>query len=82
MHFADVRKLIDLLQQLVEHGNTVIVIEHHLDVIKCSDHLIDLGPEGGSGGGYIVGVGTPEAVVQIEESITGEYLKPYLNVSK
>ena len=82
LHFADVRKLIDLLQQLVEHGNTVIVIEHHLDVIKCSDHLIDLGPEGGSGGGYIVGVGTPEAVVQIEKSITGEYLKPYLNVSK
>jgi excinuclease ABC subunit A len=79
LHFEDVRKLIDLLQELVNHGNTVIVIEHHLDVVKSSDHVIDLGPEGGSGGGRIVASGTPEAIVKSKPSITGEYLKPYLS---
>jgi len=78
LHFEDVRKLIDLLQQLVNHGNTVIVIEHHLDVVKSSDHVIDLGPEGGSGGGQIVAEGPPEAIVRNKKSITGEFLKPYL----
>ncbi len=78
LHFEDVNKLIDLLQELTSHGNTVIVIEHHLDVIKTADHVIDLGPEGGSGGGVIVAKGTPEAIVKTKESITGEYLKPYL----
>lgn len=78
LHFEDVRKLIDLLQELVSHGNTVIVIEHHLDVIKSADHVIDLGPEGGSGGGFIVASGTPEAIVKNAKSITGVFLKPYL----
>jgi excinuclease ABC subunit A len=78
LHFEDVSKLIDLLQQLVKQGNTVIVIEHHLDVIKCSDHVIDLGPEGGTGGGKIVAEGTPEEIVKNSKSITGEYLQPYL----
>src|SRR5205085_7805735 len=78
LHFEDVRKLIDLLQQLVDHGNTVVVIEHHLDVIKCSDYVIDLGPEGGGAGGHIVSEGTPEQIVNSSESITGEFLKPYL----
>ena len=58
----------------------MVVIEHHLDVVKSADHVIDLGPEGGSGGGYIVAKGTPEAIVKIKSSITGEYLKPYLEV--
>lgn len=78
LHFEDVKKLVDLLQELVNHGNTVVVIEHHLDVVKCSDHVIDLGPEGGSKGGHIVAVGTPEKIVTTRESITGEFLKPYV----
>lgn len=78
LHFEDVRKLIDLLQELASHGNTVLVIEHHMDVIKSSDHVIDLGPEGGSGGGFIVASGAPETIVQNKKSITGEFLKPYL----
>lgn len=78
LHFEDVRKLVDLLQELVDQGNTVLVIEHHLDVVKASDHVIDLGPEGGSAGGKIVAEGTPETIVQNRESITGEFLKPYL----
>ena len=78
LHFEDVRKLIDLLQQLVEQGNTVLVIEHHLDVVKASDFVIDLGPEGGSGGGRIVAQGTPEDIVLNKQSITGEFLKAYL----
>ncbi len=78
LHAADVHKLIEVLQQLVEAGNTVLVIEHNLDVIKTADHIIDLGPEGGDGGGQIVAVGTPEAVVQVSESYTGQYLKAYL----
>lgn len=78
LHFEDVRKLIDLLQELAGHGNSVVVIEHHLDVVKAADHVIDLGPEGGSAGGRIVAEGTPEAIVKVKESITGAYLKPYL----
>ena len=71
----DVRKLIDVLQKLVDAGNTILVIEHNLDVIKCADHLIDLGPEGGDGGGRIVASGTPEQVAQNPESFTGQYLR-------
>lgn len=78
LHFEDVRKLVDLLQQLVDQNNTVIVIEHHLDVVKVSDYVIDLGPEGGKSGGRIVASGTPEAVAKAKDSITGEFLKPYL----
>ena len=78
LHSADVHKLIDVLQQLVDAGNTVLVIEHNLDVIKTADHIIDLGPEGGDQGGYIVASGTPEAVSQVTESYTGTYLKRYL----
>ena len=78
LHAADVHKLIDVLQQLVDAGNTVLVIEHNLDVIKVADHIIDLGPEGGDEGGYIVTTGTPEQVAQVPESYTGHYLKPYL----
>ena len=75
LHAADVHKLIDVLQQLVDAGNTVLVIEHNLDVIKTADHIIDLGPEGGDGGGQIVAQGTPEQVAQVAESYTGQYLK-------
>lgn len=78
LHMADVHKLIDVLQALVDHGNTVLVIEHNLDVIKVADHLIDLGPEGGSGGGEIVAVGTPEEVAVCDESFTGQYLRKVL----
>ena len=78
LHAADVHKLIDVLQQLVDSGNTVLVIEHNLDVIKTADYLIDLGPEGGDGGGYIVAEGTPEQVAATEGSYTGQYLKHYL----
>ena len=78
LHSADVHKLIDVLQKLVEAGNTVLVIEHNLDVIKTADYLIDLGPEGGDGGGYLVACGTPEQVAENGDSITGQYLKKYL----
>ena len=78
LHAADVHKLIEVLQRLVDAGNTVLVIEHNLDVIKTADHIIDLGPEGGDGGGYVVAAGTPEDVAQVEESYTGQYLKRYL----
>jgi len=78
LHAADVHKLIDVLQQLVDAGNTVLVIEHNLDVIKTADYIIDLGPEGGDEGGYVVAAGTPEEVAQAEGSYTGEYLKRYL----
>jgi excinuclease ABC subunit A len=73
-----VHKLIDVLQQLVDAGNTVLVIEHNLDVIKTADHIIDLGPEGGDEGGYVVAQGTPEEVAQNERSYTGAYQKRYL----
>lgn len=78
LHIADVHKLIDVLQTLVEAGNTVLVIEHNLDVIKVADHVIDLGPEGGDGGGRIVATGTPEEVARNPESFTGHYLKKML----
>jgi excinuclease ABC subunit A len=79
LHFDDVLKLVKILQSLVEQGNTVIVIEHNLDIIKVADHLIDMGPEGGSGGGKLVAQGTPEEVARVPESHTGRYLKPYLS---
>lgn len=79
LHFADVHKLLDVLQRLVDTGNTVIVIEHNLDVIKSADHIIDLGPEGGEGGGKIVAVGTPEEVAKVKKSYTGKALKSLLN---
>ena len=78
LHSADVHKLIDVLQQLVEAGNTVLVIEHNLDMIKTADYLVDLGPEGGDGGGMLVASGTPEEVAAVPESYTGQYLKKYL----
>ena len=78
LHFADVHKLLDVLQKLVDTGNTVIVIEHHLDVIKSADYIIDLGPEGGSTGGRVVAVGTPEEVARIRKSYTGQALKSVL----
>jgi Excinuclease ATPase subunit len=78
LHIADVHMLIDVLQKLVDSGNTVLVIEHNLDLIKTADHLIDLGPEGGSGGGMVIATGTPEAVAKVPESYTGQYLKKML----
>ncbi|HKX67405.1 MAG TPA: excinuclease ABC subunit UvrA [Intrasporangium sp.] len=78
LHFEDIRKLLDVLQGLVDKGNTVIVIEHNLDVIKNADWLIDLGPEGGSGGGEVIAEGTPEDVAQVEASHTGRFLRPIL----
>ena len=78
LHAADVHKLIEVLHKLVDMGNTVLVIEHNLDVIKTADHIIDLGPEGGDGGGYVVAQGTPEEVAQVQKSYTGQYLKRYL----
>lgn len=78
LHTADVHKLIEVLQRLTDNGNTVLVIEHNLNVIKVADHIIDLGPEGGEGGGQIIASGTPEEIVKCSESYTGKYLKPYL----
>ena len=78
LHMADVHKLIEVLQRLVDAGNTVLVIEHNLDVVKVADHIIDLGPEGGSGGGTIVATGTPEQIAACPESFTGQYLKKML----
>ncbi|TVR12199.1 MAG: excinuclease ABC subunit UvrA [Planctomycetota bacterium] len=78
LHFEDVRKLLDVLQRLVQAGNTVVVIEHNLDVLKTADHLIDLGPEGGAGGGSIIAQGSPETVAQHPDSATGHYLKDLL----
>jgi excinuclease ABC subunit A len=75
LHFADVQRLLDVLHRLVDQGNTVIVIEHNLDVVKTADWLIDMGPEGGVGGGYVIAEGSPECVVKIEESYTGRFLK-------
>ena len=78
LHFADVEKLLYVLNRLVDEGNTVVVIEHNLDVVKQADHIIDLGPEGGDGGGRIVCEGTPEEVAEVAESYTGQYLKRML----
>ncbi|PHS28003.1 MAG: excinuclease ABC subunit A [Robiginitomaculum sp.] len=82
LHFEDVRKLLEVLQELVENGNTVVVIEHNLDVIKQADWILDLGPEGGDGGGQIVVDGTPEDVAKCKESWTGRYLKPMLETAR
>jgi excinuclease ABC subunit A len=79
LHTADIAKLLTILQRLVEGGDTVVVIEHNLDVIKTADHIIDLGPEGGSGGGTIVAEGRPEEIVKVPESYTGKFLKPLLD---
>ena len=78
LHIADVHKLIEVLDRLVEAGNTVVVIEHNLDVIKTADYIVDLGPEGGDRGGQVVCTGTPEDVAACEASYTGQYLKKYL----
>ena len=80
LHIADVHRLVDVLQKLVDSGNTVIVIEHNLELIKTADHIIDLGPEGGDMGGVVVAQGTPEEVAASEESFTGQYLKPLLHI--
>ena len=80
LHFADVHKLVDILRRLCDSGNTVIVIEHNLDVIKTADYIIDIGPEGGDGGGTVVAAGTPEEIVKVENSYTGKYVKKYLEV--
>jgi excinuclease ABC subunit A len=78
LHFADVDQLLKVLQRLVDRGNTIVVIEHNLDVIKCADWVIDLGPEGGARGGKIMAVGTPEEIARKKGSVTGEYLRPLL----
>jgi excinuclease ABC subunit A len=78
LHFEDIRKLLTVLSRLVDQGNTVLVIEHNLDVIKTADHIIDLGPEGGSGGGTVVATGTPEEVAAEPGSWTGQFLVPLL----
>src|SRR5207244_13367375 len=78
LHFADVSRLLDVLNRLVDTGNTVLVIEHNLDVIKTADWVIDLGPEGGDRGGYIIGEGTPEDIAASPRSYTGQYLRPML----
>jgi excinuclease ABC subunit A len=80
LHFEDIRKLLGVLNRLVDGGNTVIVIEHNLDVIKTADWVIDLGPEGGSGGGSVLAAGPPEQVAQIEASYTGKYLRELLDI--
>ena len=82
LHFEDIRKLLGVLDRLVEGGNTVIVIEHNLDVIKTADWVIDMGPEGGTGGGMIVATGTPEQIADHATSYTGEYLRPVLGKGK
>jgi excinuclease ABC subunit A len=78
LHFEDIRQLLVVLHRLRDHGNTVLVIEHNLDVIKTADWLIDLGPEGGAGGGQIIAEGTPEQVAKVEASHTGRFLAPML----
>jgi len=78
LHFADIQKLLDVLHRLTDAGNTVIVIEHNLEVIKTADWIVDLGPDGGDAGGYIVAQGTPESIIQVEGSYTGQFLKTVL----
>jgi excinuclease ABC subunit A len=78
LHFADIQRLLDVLHRLTDAGNTVLVIEHNLDVIKTADWVIDLGPEGGDEGGYIVAEGTPEQVARVEASYTGRFLREVL----
>ena len=78
LHFADVHKLVEILHKLADGGNTVVVIEHNLDVIKTADYIIDMGPEGGDGGGTVIAKGTPEQVAKVKSSYTGQYVKKYL----
>ena len=80
LHTADVKLLIAILQQLVDAGNTVVVIEHNLDLIKCADHIIDMGPEGGDAGGTVIAQGTPEQVAEMPQSYTGQYLRGKLGM--
>jgi excinuclease ABC subunit A len=82
LHFADIHKLLEVLNRLVETGNTVVVIEHNLDVIKTADYVIDLGPEGGSRGGQVIAAGTPEEVAKVSHSYTGQFLRSYLIEAK
>jgi excinuclease ABC subunit A len=79
LHFEDTKKLLDVLNKLVDQGNTVVVIEHNLDVIRSADYLIDLGPEGGAGGGRVIASGTPEEVAGKRDSVTGSFLEPLLS---
>ena len=78
LHMADIKRLLDILQRIVNNNDTVVVIEHNLDVIKSADYIIDLGPDGGSGGGQVVATGTPEEVANVKNSYTGEFLKKIL----
>lgn len=78
LHTDDIKRLLEVLERLVDEGNTVLVIEHNLDVVKTADWVIDLGPEGGDGGGQIIATGTPEQVANVADSYTGQYLKPIL----
>jgi excinuclease ABC subunit A len=78
LHFEDIRQLLEVLHRLRDHGNTVVIIEHNLDVIKTADWVVDLGPEGGSGGGQIIAQGTPEQVAKVKSSFTGQFLAPML----
>ena len=82
LHFADVHKLVEILRRLSDGGNTVVVIEHNLDVIKTADYIIDMGPEGGDGGGTVIAQGTPEEICEVKQSYTGRFLKPYLEKDK
>lgn len=79
MHIADVHRLIDILQRLVDTGNSIVVIEHNLDLIKTADHIIDLGPESGEKGGEVIAIGTPEQIAKNERSYTGKFLKRMLD---
>ena len=79
MHFDDIGKLLRCFQMLIENKNSVVIIEHNLDVIKCADHVIDLGPEAGDKGGEVVAVGTPEEIAANEKSFTGKFLKKLIN---
>ena len=82
LHFADVHKLVEILRKLSDGGNTVVVIEHNLDVIKTSDYIIDMGPEGGDRGGTVIAKGTPEEIVKVKKSYTGYYVKKMLEKDK
>jgi excinuclease ABC subunit A len=80
LHFADIHNLLNVLNRLADMGNTIVVIEHNMDVVKCADWIIDLGPEGGDAGGRVVAEGTPEDIARCQHSYTGQFLRKYLNV--
>ncbi|MFA9228122.1 MAG: ABC-ATPase UvrA, partial [Agathobacter rectalis] len=82
LHFADIALLLKVLQHLRDAGNTIVIIEHNLDVIKTADYIIDMGPEGGDGGGTVIAQGTPEEICEVKQSYTGRFLKPYLEKDK